>query len=473
MIVKGPGELDVGDVVDGFRVEGFLHRGGMADIWKVTREATSETFALKVPQLRGGEGTTTIVSFETERMILPRLTGRHVPRFVAAGDFDLPYVVMEYVQGPSLKPELERLPLPLSRVTQLGVEIARALHDLHEQLVIHHDIKPSNIMLRETGEAVLVDFGFARHLELPDLIAEEIPGPVGTGPYISPEQLARDRTDPRSDIYALGVMLYFFATGERPFGDPKSLREWRRRLWRDPLPPRARNPDLPPWLQEVILGCLETDPDARPQSAAQVAFELRHPEQVRLTERATRMHGASATAVLRRWLRAKNDADAHPHAPPRPVTRAPIVMACVDLSSDDAHLKALQVSVQRALQTEPGARLACVNVLKLSRLSIDEETDAEGNNIFLQRLAELKHWTGQLAFPQDRVTHHVLQGTDAATALLDYAKLNKVDQIVMAARGHQALRRYLGSVSSKVVAEAPCTVTVVKTRSKEEAEQAP
>lgn len=462
--MKAGGELEVGDVVDGFQVTEFLHRGGMADIWKVTREGSPEPFVLKAPQLRGGEGTTTIVSFETERMILPRLSGVHVPQFIAAGDYEFPYVVMEYVRGPSLKPELERLPLPLDRVTQLGVEIARALHDLHDQLVIHHDLKPSNVMLRESGVAVLVDFGFARHLELPDLIAEEIPGPVGTGPYISPEQLARHRTDPRSDIYALGVMLYFFATGERPFGDPKGLREWRRRLWRDPVPPRARNPDVPPWLQEVILACLETDPDARPQSAAQVAFELRHPEQIRLTERANRRHGASALTVARRWLRAGNET----HARARPVSSAPIIMACVDLASDPLHLKALQVAVRRALQTEPGARLACVNVLKLSRLSLDEETDAEGNNIFLQRLAELKHWTRQLDVPDERITHHVLPSVDPATALLDYARLNKVDQIIMGARGHHAIRRYLGSVSARVVAEALCTVTVVKTRSKEE-----
>src|SRR4029450_7925903 len=93
--------------------------------------------------------------------------------------------------------------------------------------------------------AVLIDFGLSRHDQLPDLVQEEAEGPVGTGAYISPEQVLGQRSDPRSDLFSLGVILYFLATGDRPFGEPQGVNNWRRRLWRDPVPPR---PGMPPCL---------------------------------------------------------------------------------------------------------------------------------------------------------------------------------------------------------------------------------
>ncbi|HEY6700264.1 MAG TPA: protein kinase [Pseudolabrys sp.] len=121
------------------------------------------------------------------------------------------------------------------------------MHDIHRQHVTHLDLKPGNVILRG-DEAVLIDFGLARHDQLPDLVQEEAEGPVGTGAYISPEQVLCDRTDPRSDLFALGVILYLLATGKAPFGEPELAENWRRRLWRDPVPPRGRNAHVPPWL---------------------------------------------------------------------------------------------------------------------------------------------------------------------------------------------------------------------------------
>src|SRR5262249_11549727 len=111
-----------------------------------------------------------------------------------------------------------------------------------------------------------------------------------------------------------------------------------------------------------------------------------------------------------------------------------------------------------------GARLACVNVLKLSRIAEDEFEDAEGRNLHLLRLAALKRWARPLRVAADRITYHVLESPDPAAALIEHARENAVDQVVMGARASSTLRRYLGSVSSRVVAEAPCTVTVVRIR---------
>jgi len=109
--------------------------------------------------------------------------------------------------------------------------------------------------------------------------------PFGTAPYMSPEQLKGIRNDPRSDQFALGVLLYFFSTGIRPFGEGESLGAMRKRLWRDPVPPRKLKPDYPLWLQEIVLRLLEPQASSRYPSMAQLAFDLSHPDQVRLTTR--------------------------------------------------------------------------------------------------------------------------------------------------------------------------------------------
>jgi nucleotide-binding universal stress UspA family protein len=318
-------------------------------------------------------------------------------------------------------------------------------------------------MVRDTGDVVLLDFGLARHLDLPDLPAEELEGPIGTGPYVAPEQVLCTRHDPRSDFFSLGVLLYFFATGERPFGEPQTLGQWKKRLTVAPMPPRRLRPELPPWLQEIILHCLEVDPRDRYQSAAHLAFDLRHPDLVPLTARAERTgQGGVFAALKRRFRQARARTTLVPALPPRQES-ASIIMAAVDLGEDQAALaSALAQAVERLASGEPGARVACVNVLKLARLMPDQTEDAEGRNLHLLRLAELRHWGTPLAGLPNRVTYHVIEALDPAAALIEFARRNNVRHLVMGARASSALRRYLGSVSAKVVAEAPCSVTVVR-----------
>lgn len=451
-------------VIDGFTLQEHVSTGGMALLWSVTREGDPTLLMMKIPLLLDSDDPLPIVCFETEQMIMPRLTGPHVPRFVAAGPLDpMPYIVMEQIPGESLKARLDDVPLPWPEVVAIGVKVANALHDLHLQKVIHLDIKPSNVMIRETGEAVLIDYGFARHEQLPDLLAEEFREPFGTTPYMAPEQVLQDRADPRSDLFALGVMLYFFVTGERPFGNPRGG-QIRRRLWRDPVPPRALRPDCLPWLQEIILRCLEVDPQDRYATAAQLALDLDNPDQIKLTERAKRLARDSGMKTFRRWLKARK---AQPLETPNiagHLSRAPILLAAVDLSPGSEDLaESLRLMVERILSIESEARIACVNILKTSRIAVDILEDAEGNSLHVQRLVQLKHWASSLDIPKERISYSVLEAPDPAAALVDYARHNNVDHIVIGARASSALRRYLGSVSSQVVAEAPCSVTVVRT----------
>ncbi len=309
---------------------------------------------------------------------------------------------------------------------------------------------------------MLIDFGLSRHDQLPDLVAEEFEGTIGTGAYVAPEQVLGDRSDPRSDIFSLGVVMYFLATGERPYGEPERESGWRRRLWRDPQPPRWRNRHVPPWLQEIILRCLEIDPAHRYGSAAQLAFDLQHPTEVALTGRAERRARDGWATVMMRWLRVHHGRPRRRNSVAGQLSRAPIIMVAVDLSSEAEPLtQALAAAVGRLMATEPGARITCVNVLRLSRLALDQMEDAEGRNLHLRRLIELKHWARRL-MAGDRITYHVLEAFDPAAAIVEFARNVQADHIVIGARGSSTLRRYLGSVSAQVVAEAPCTVTVVR-----------
>ena len=466
----------VGQVIDGFRLEEALHQGGMATLWRVTRigadgnpAPTDTPLIMKVPRIKGGEDPATIVGFEVERMIMPMLSGPHVPKFIAKGDFTRqPYIVMEHIPGATLRPRLDDAPLALDEVVEIGARVAAALHDLHRQHVVHLDIKPSNILFRPDGTAVLVDFGLSRHDHLPDLLDEEFTLPMGTGPYMSPEQVQFVRNDPRSDLFALGVMLYHFTTGERPFGAPDSVRGLRKRLYIDPVPPRALRADCPPWLQELILKCLEVKPEKRYQSAAQLLIALQDPAQIPLTRRAERLQRSSSFKRFKRWFFALGaEADERAASGTALVKKNPIILAAVDVDNAGTPLlDELRETVRRIVLTEPGARLACVSVMRTARIGMDELTDAHGRSLHVKQLVGLKHWARPISkalnLDDGRLTFHVLEAPDPATAIVDFARRNQIDHIVMGARGNSALRRYLGSVSSQVVAESDCSVTVVR-----------
>lgn len=465
--------LEPGAILDGFRLEEILHRGGMATLWRVSRLDQPMLMLMKVPIITEGEDPAAIVSFEMEQMILPRVSGIHVPKFVAAGDFAVqPYIVMERIPGKTLLQRLPELPLPYDEVADAGLKIANALDDLHRQHVIHLDVKPSNIMFRPTGEAVLLDFGLSHHDQLPDLMKEEFRVPFGTAPYMSPEQLLGVRNDPRSDLFALGVLLYFFSTGVRPFGESQTMYGMRRRLWRDPIPPRKLRSDYPPWLQEIVLRCLEIEPAWRFPTAAQLGFELSHPGQVKLTKRSERLQRDPLTTVLRRRFNKDLTRLITLPAIAAQLASAPIVAVAVDPVEGSAQLNdALRVTTARLLATLPAARLACLNVLKLGRISIDSTLDEQGHNKRIDRLVALRHWAEPLKLADDRLTAHVLEAVDPARAILEFAAANRVDHIVIGARQNSLLRNILGSVSAKVAAEAPCTVTVVRPVRTEETEK--
>ena len=457
--------------IDGFTLGERLHTGGFATIWSVTHPDRPGPMVMKVPTILDGYDGPTIVGFEVEQMIMPRLSGPHVPRVIGIGGFDvMPYIVTEMIDGGSFLPVFQSAPLPLSDVIEIAARMVDAVGDVHRQHVIHLDLKPENFLQRKTGEMVMVDFGLSRHDRLPDLLDEEFTIPMGTFPYIAPEQYLRCRDDLRSDLFALGAMLYALATGQNPWGTPETLRGVRKRLWRDPEPPRAIRPEIPEWLQEIILRALAVDPMRRYQSAAQMAFDLGHPQQVTLTARAHKLKRDSALQVFDRWrVMRKIKRLSAPTSVAAQLATVPIIVVAVDLSPEGERLaEVLLRAVKRMLLIEPDARIACVNVIKTARIGIDQGTDDHGNNLHVLRLVKLKAWAAGIELPDHRLTYTVLEGPDPGQAIIDYATANHVDHIMMGARGHSTARRYLGSVSAQVVAEAHCSVTVIRTAERRE-----
>lgn len=462
--------LEPGTEIDGFRVVDCIHAGGMAHIYAVEYAQPDRSpgfpMAMKIPRMTAGDGAENIVSFEVELQILPVLSGPHVPRFVAAGDLvRLPYLVMEYIPGQTLQHWLDEGPgrCDTATIARLGAATARAAHSLHQQNVCHLDLKPANVLIKEDGTAVLLDFGLSCHAHYPDLLAEEMRQAVGSPAWIAPEQVVGVRGDPRSDIFAIGVMLYELATGELPFGAPTTSGGMRQRLWMTPAPPRKHRADIPPWLQEVILRCLEPEASHRYPSAAHLAFDLSHPEQVRITERGERTERTPLSTHFKRWLRA-----AGMHYTPSPLPSAqiedtPILMVAVPHADvSDATLYSLRQAVARSLGIRPGARLACVTVISPGASSTSDSERSE-TTLHRQHMARLRQWAQGLDLTGHAVSYHVLEAGDVAQALVRYAASNHVSMMILGAATHGLqMQRFIDTVPIRVARDAPCTVILVK-----------
>ena len=253
-------------------------------------------------------------------------------------------------------------------------------------------------MFRPSGECVLIDFGLSHHNLLPDLLQEEFRLPYGTAPYMAPERLLGVRDDPRSDLFSLGVLLYFFTTGERPFGESETLRGMRRRLWRDPYPPRKLRPDYPPWLQEIVLRCLEIEPVWRHPTPGFATGVRTGPSRTGQADRA--LGAAAARSAL------------YGVAPPfqsRPDAAEAEIRFAAQLASGPIVVVALDTEEGRGRSTNACAGLphSCsphcrrrgspaLNVLRLGRITIDRTLDEQGNNKHIDRMVALRHWAQPL-----------------------------------------------------------------------------
>jgi nucleotide-binding universal stress UspA family protein len=460
--------LGPGSEIDGFCLGELLHAGSMAAIYRLTGPDGPLPLIIKIPRLGPGERAVNVVAFEVCRMVLGVLAqSPHYPTLVAFGDVETtPYLVMEYVEGVRLDDWVARAPNAPEEIARLGSALALALHDLHRQDVVHLDLKPTNVLYRTGGDAVLIDFGLAHHSHYPDLLAEEFRSPVGNWVYMSPEQVLGVRCDPRSDLFAFGAILYRLATGVFPFGNPSTLAQLRQRLYRDPIPPRTLVAETPAWLQEIIFRCLEIDARDRYASAAEVAFDLANPAQVAITDRGLRNRRAGWGTTIRRRVRARRFEPAPCPPPSARIGPAPIVLVAIGPAQpDEAFFEALRDAARRLIAADDQCRIACVTAVPPAAALSGERDEDTATGRHIKHLVNLRRWAKPLQLPEERLTYHVLESEKPAAALIDYAKMNDVEQILIGAAKSGASTRLFPGVSAQVVADAPCSVTVVRVRS--------
>jgi serine/threonine-protein kinase len=264
-------DLGPGDRLDQFEVIDVLAKSGMATLYRARDDATGATVVLKVPHLEYASDIVFNERFRREDDIGRRLSHPGIVKTLTPASKSRLYLPMEYVAGESLRARLGREKrLPVAEAVRIAIALADTLEYLHEHSVVHRDIKPENVILLPDGSPKLLDFGIAldstqRRMEWPGLSQT-----VGTPDYMAPEQQHGRSGDARTDLYALGVMLYEMLTGQVP----------QRNRDGTVVPPRALRPSIPIPLEQVVLQCLSADPQRRPERALELRDALAHPSSV-------------------------------------------------------------------------------------------------------------------------------------------------------------------------------------------------
>jgi len=297
-------EINVGEKLDQYELTELIARSGMASIFKAIDHLTGQTVAIKVPYMQFESDVVFFGRFQREEEVGRRLDHPSIIKVLTPRKKSRMYIAMEYVEGLSLRAMMrDKQPFPAERALDLTRQICSALVYMHSQGVVHRDLKPENLLVTDAGQVKIMDFGIALDESARRLTWSGLSSTIGTPDYMAPEQVSGRRGDGRTDIYALGTMLYEMLTAELPYSADNVYNMMRAKTNQDPQPPTRFIPDLDPHLEEIVLHAIERAPKNRFASAADMCAELEHPEQVQLTGRAHRLHPPSlARARLKRIL---------------------------------------------------------------------------------------------------------------------------------------------------------------------------
>ena len=288
--------IHAGDLLDHYRIENVVARSGMASIYRAVDTRDGRTVAIKIPHPEVEADPLLFDRFKREREIGQKLNHPGVMKVFPDENHSRIYIAMEWVDGHLLREDMKGTPMPADRAATIAARICDALDYIHSHGVVHRDLKPENIMVDKDDAIKLIDFGIAGHEGSRRLTFAKLSNVMGTPDYISPEQVKGKRGDGRSDIYAVGVMLYEMLTGRVPFSGPSAFAIMNDRLLNSPMPPRVINPDISAQLQEIICRAMEREPTNRYAHAREFSHDLRHQDQVEVADR----------VELRDWRRRKS-----------------------------------------------------------------------------------------------------------------------------------------------------------------------
>jgi eukaryotic-like serine/threonine-protein kinase len=269
-----------GDVIDGrYQVEDLLGEGGAADVYRAVDTTTYCPVVLKLPHIATAGDLAAFNRYRREIEIGVWLEHPGIQRLLS--DASKPYIVLEYIEGQSLREYLRaHAPLPVDDALHIAIELAQTLEYVHGQGVVHRDLKPENLLITQQGQVKLADFGIALRLASRRLTFSHLSNAVGTPDYMAPEQVRGQRGDARTDVYALGVLLYELLTGRVPYPAEDALEAMRRKVETEPALVRKMRPQVSAPVEAIVYRALRRQPDERYSSMAELQHDLEHLESV-------------------------------------------------------------------------------------------------------------------------------------------------------------------------------------------------
>jgi serine/threonine protein kinase/tetratricopeptide (TPR) repeat protein len=272
----------IGRELSHYRIVEQIGAGGMGVVYRAHDEQLDRDVAIKVLPKRSLADEAAHKRFRKEALSLARLNHPNIATVHEFGSHNgTEFLVTEYIAGITLDVKIAKRPLPVSEAARFGVQLASGLAAAHQQGIVHRDLKPGNLRVTPDGRLKILDFGLAELMPHASelgmtMTLTQSQETSGTLPYMSPEQLSGKKADARTDIWAAGAVLYEMATGRRPFDQAVPALLINAILNQAPEPPSKFNPEIPPWLDAVILKALARDPSQRYQSAAELGAALEH-----------------------------------------------------------------------------------------------------------------------------------------------------------------------------------------------------
>jgi serine/threonine-protein kinase len=277
--------VEAGSQIDSYRIEAPVAHSGMASIFRAVDLRDNKQVALKIPHPDMEADPILFDRFQREAAIGEKLDHPMVMRVYGGEKRSRIYMVMEWCEGRLLRQILFEGRISQDRAIRIAIEVLEALEYIHENGVVHRDLKPENIMVDANDNVKLIDFGIAGDSAARRLTYANFTATLGTADYISPEQVKGKRGDGRSDIYAMGIILYEMLTGRQPFSGGSPMEIMNDRLLNHPMPPSVVEPAISPQLQEVLYRALERDPQNRYARAREFAHDLQHLNEVGVEDR--------------------------------------------------------------------------------------------------------------------------------------------------------------------------------------------